>query len=63
MENKICAICGNPITLSEKPEQQDGVFDGWKDILLKDGTGVCKNCTEKTRIIYPLRSTKTFAHH
>lgn len=61
MENKICAICGNPITLSEKPEQQDGVFDGWKDILLKDGNGICKTCAEKCRIIYPLRSTKTFA--
>ena len=61
METNICAICGNPVTIKEKPIEQDGVFKGWEDILLKDGNAVCKACAEKTRIIFPLRSTKIFA--
>ena len=56
-----CAVCGNPVMIAEKPSEQDGVFHGWADVALKDGNTVCKGCAEKTRIMFPLRSTKTFA--
>lgn len=61
METNTCAICGNPITDIGKSITVDGVFEQWNGILLKDGNAVCKDCAEKTRIIYPLRSSKSFA--
>ena len=61
MDAMQCAVCGNPVMIAEKPSEQDGVFHGWADVALKDGNTVCKGCAEKTRIMFPLRSTKTFA--
>jgi len=59
MENKICGICGKPLEDAAPVGEPTGVFDGWHDVSLKDGT-VCKNCAEKVRILYPLRFVKTF---
>ncbi len=59
MENGVCSICGKVIR-PEPVREPDGVFHGWPDVALKDGSAVCADCAEKTRILYPLRSVKTF---
>ena len=59
MESKICNICGK--TLNASPARDLGeAFSGWQDVTLKDGNMVCSDCAEKTRILYPLRSSKKF---
>ena len=59
MGNSVCGVCGKP--LSTSPARDPGeVFPGWQDVALADGTMVCSDCAEKVRILYPLRSSKTF---
>ncbi len=59
MGNSVCSICGRAIEPAPAREP-DGVFAGWQNVVLKDGTMVCSDCTEKVRILYPLRNSKTF---
>ncbi len=60
MENKICGICGKAVAPPGPTSEPDGVFTGWQDVTLHDGNMICKDCAEKVRILYPLRSIKTF---
>ncbi len=59
MENKVCSICGKTINVSPAPDPGEA-FSGWQDVALMDGNMICSDCTEKVRILYPLRSSKTF---
>ena len=59
MESKVCSICGKTLNVGPAPDP-GAVFSGWQDVTLMDGNMVCSDCTEKVRILYPLRSSKTF---
>jgi len=59
MESMVCSICGKTIVPAPVYEP-DGYFKGWTEVKLKDGNLVCKDCAEKVRIVYPLRSSKMF---
>ena len=59
MESKVCSICGKTLNAGPAPDP-GAVFSGWQDVTLMDGNMVCSDCTEKVRILYPLRSSKKF---
>ncbi len=60
MADRKCGICGKAVAEPGPAREPDGIFDGWHDVMLRDGNAVCKDCAEKTRILYPLRSVSTF---
>ena len=59
MDSKVCSICGKTLNAGPAPDPGE-VFSGWRDVTLMDGNMVCSDCAEKVRILYPLRSSKTF---
>ena len=59
MDSKVCSICGKTLNVGPAPDPGE-VFSGWQDVTLMEGNMVCSDCTEKVRILYPLRSSKTF---
>ena len=61
MDGRPCGICGRTVEENPSAQEKEGVFQGWKDVPLKDGTVICRECAEQARILYPLRSSKVFA--
>ncbi len=61
MHTNVCCICGKETAEGGPRQEADGVFNGWQDVTLRDGSTVCRGCAEKARILFPLRSSKVFA--
>ncbi|MBQ3378399.1 MAG: hypothetical protein IJG50_00875 [Clostridia bacterium] len=58
--NKVCVVCGRAIDESGMYSGPMEIFNGPKDVPLKDGGAVCRECAEKVRIVCPLKNSRMF---